>query len=97
MQGFIVFDYASEYAAARTQIGQWLGEGKLKRKETILKGGVSASEEALDYLFQGRNIGKWQEKRGTGNEIRMKLTIEQVNCWSRSRTPRTRHGYKFAL
>ncbi|KAH6623637.1 hypothetical protein F5144DRAFT_368336 [Chaetomium tenue] len=58
MQGFIVFDYAKEYAAARTQIGQWLGEGKLKRKETILKGGVGASEEALDYLFQGRNIGK---------------------------------------
>ncbi|KAH6847253.1 hypothetical protein B0I37DRAFT_354021 [Chaetomium sp. MPI-CAGE-AT-0009] len=58
MQGFIVFDYASEYAAARTQIGQWLAEGKLQRKETILKGGVAASEEALDYLFQGRNIGK---------------------------------------
>ncbi|KAK3290612.1 uncharacterized protein B0H64DRAFT_446919 [Chaetomium fimeti] len=58
MQGFIVFDYASEYAAGRTQIGQWLAEGKLKRKETILKGGIAVSEEALDSLFKGRNTGK---------------------------------------
>ncbi|KAL2134345.1 hypothetical protein VTI74DRAFT_400 [Chaetomium olivicolor] len=58
MQGFIVFDYANEYGAARKQLAQWLAEGKLKRKETIIKGGVAASEEAFKQLFQGGNIGK---------------------------------------
>ncbi|KAG7293726.1 hypothetical protein NEMBOFW57_003783 [Staphylotrichum longicolle] len=58
MQGFIVFDFAKEYPAAMAQIGRWLGEGKLKRKETIIKGGVAASEEAFKQLFEGGNIGK---------------------------------------
>ncbi|KAL2163529.1 hypothetical protein VTH06DRAFT_5587 [Thermothelomyces fergusii] len=58
MQGFIVFDYAKEFPAAQDQIGQWLAEGKLKRRETIIKGGVAASEEAFKQLFQGGNIGK---------------------------------------
>ncbi|KAK4131041.1 NAD(P)-binding protein [Trichocladium antarcticum] len=58
MQGFIVFDYAKDYRSALTQIAQWLGEGKLKRKETILKGGIAASEEAFRQLFQGGNMGK---------------------------------------
>ncbi|KAJ4293050.1 hypothetical protein N0V88_005714 [Collariella sp. IMI 366227] len=58
MEGFIVFDYASEYGDALKQIAQWLAEGKMKRKETIIKGGVGASEEAFQQLFQGGNIGK---------------------------------------
>lgn len=58
MQGFIVFDYAQEYGAALAQLAQWLGEGKLKRKETILKGGVAAADEAFQQLFQGGNMGK---------------------------------------
>lgn len=59
MQGFIVFDFAKEYPVAREQIGRWLAEGKLQRKETIIKGGVAGSEDALNHLFQGKNIGKW--------------------------------------
>ncbi|KAL2019933.1 hypothetical protein VTK56DRAFT_9025 [Thermocarpiscus australiensis] len=58
MQGFIVLDYAKEYPAALAQLAQWLSEGKLKRKETIIKGGVAASDEAFKQLFQGGNIGK---------------------------------------
>ncbi|KAL2141094.1 hypothetical protein VTI28DRAFT_2892 [Corynascus sepedonium] len=58
MQGFIVFDFAKEYSTARAQIANWLGEGKLKRRETIIKGGVAASDEAFKQLFQGGNIGK---------------------------------------
>ncbi|KAL2176584.1 uncharacterized protein P884DRAFT_245044 [Thermothelomyces heterothallicus CBS 202.75] len=58
MQGFIVFDFAKEYPAAREQISRWLAEGKLKRRETIIKGGVAASEEAFKQLFEGGNIGK---------------------------------------
>ena len=58
MQGFIVFDYASQYAAARKELAQWLSEGKIKRKETIVKGGLAKAEQALVDLFKGTNTGK---------------------------------------
>ncbi|KAK3317882.1 hypothetical protein B0T19DRAFT_300921 [Cercophora scortea] len=58
MQGFIVFDYANEYDAARKQLAQWLSEGKLQRKETIIKGGLRVADEAINRLFKGGNTGK---------------------------------------
>lgn len=57
MQGFIVFDYASQYASARAEISKWLSEGKLQRKETIVKGGLRAAEKALVDLYNGVNTG----------------------------------------
>jgi NADPH-dependent curcumin reductase CurA len=57
MQGFIVFDYASRYPEGRKQIADWLAEGKLQRKETIVKGGLKAAEQALVDLYQGINTG----------------------------------------
>jgi NADPH-dependent curcumin reductase CurA len=58
LQGFIVFDYASRYGEARKELAQWLSEGKLQRKETIVKGGLAAAEQALLDLYQGINTGK---------------------------------------
>lgn len=58
MEGFIVFDYADEYPTALGQLAQWLAEGKLKRKETILKGGIRVADEGMVKLYQGGNIGK---------------------------------------
>jgi NADPH-dependent curcumin reductase CurA len=58
MQGFVVFDFADKYAEARKQLAQWLSEGKLKRKETIIKGGITKAEEALVGLFEGKNTGE---------------------------------------
>lgn len=58
MQGFIVFDYISRYGEARKELAQWLSEGKLQRKETIVKGGLKAAEQALLDLFKGVNTGK---------------------------------------
>ncbi|OAL45435.1 NAD(P)-binding protein [Pyrenochaeta sp. DS3sAY3a] len=58
MQGFVVFDYADKYAEARKQLAQWLSEGKLKRKETIIQGGINKAEDALVALFEGKNTGK---------------------------------------
>ena len=58
MEGFIVFDYEKEYSAARKQLLQWLEEGKIKRKETIVKGGLKEAEKALLGLYQGMNTGK---------------------------------------
>jgi hypothetical protein len=64
MQGFIVFDFAKEYDTALAQLSQWLAEGKLKRKETIIKGGVAAAETALQQLFEGVNIGTFSSATG---------------------------------
>ncbi|KAK4924805.1 hypothetical protein LTR66_016435 [Elasticomyces elasticus] len=58
MQGFIVFDFEKEYESARKEMAGWLREGKLKRKETIVKGGLKNAEEALVGLYKGSNTGK---------------------------------------
>ncbi|CAN8105340.1 unnamed protein product [Discula destructiva] len=58
MEGFIVFDHFKQYAAARRQLAQWLAEGKIKRQETIVKGGLKVAEQALGDLFNGGNTGK---------------------------------------
>ncbi|OCT52581.1 putative NADP-dependent oxidoreductase [Cladophialophora carrionii] len=58
MEGFIVFDYAKEYPRALKDLAQWLSEGKIKRKETIIKGGLDQAENALQDLYNGVNTGK---------------------------------------
>jgi hypothetical protein len=58
MQGFIVMDYAKENQEARKQLGQWLSEGKIKREETIVKGGLQNVEKAFNDLFEGGNKGR---------------------------------------
>ena len=58
MEGFIVFDYRDRYAAAREELAMWLAEGKIQRKETIVKGGLGVAEEALLGLYRGTNTGK---------------------------------------
>ncbi|KAI1632173.1 hypothetical protein F4809DRAFT_628939 [Biscogniauxia mediterranea] len=58
MEGFIVFDYAAEYPAARAELGRWLAEGKIKRKETIVRGGLPVADSAIRQLFEGKNTGK---------------------------------------
>lgn len=57
MQGFIVMDYTAQYPEAKKQLAQWLSEGKLKRKETIVNGGLAKAEQALVDLFNGANTG----------------------------------------
>lgn len=58
MQGFIVFDYEKQYSEARKELAQWLSEGKLKRKETIVQGGLAKAEQALVDLYNGVNTGE---------------------------------------
>jgi NADPH-dependent curcumin reductase CurA len=65
MQGFVVFDFEHKYPEARKELAQWLSEGKLKRKETIVKGGIFKAEEALVGLFAGKNIGKFHSVLNT--------------------------------
>lgn len=58
MQGFIVIDYMSRFAAARKELAGWLSEGKLQRREHVLQGGLSAAPQGLKALFEGINTGK---------------------------------------
>ncbi|KAI4223220.1 MAG: hypothetical protein L6R36_005591 [Xanthoria steineri] len=73
MEGFIVFDYASQFEHARADLAAWLCEGKIQRKETIVQGGLTKAGEALVSLYKGSNTGKLlveivpQEQTGKAN------------------------------
>ena len=58
MQGFIVFDHADDYPRARAELAAWLAEGKLKKAEHVLVGGLAVAEQGLVDLYKGVNRGK---------------------------------------
>ena len=57
MQGFIVSNYQSQFEEGLSHLSLWLKEGKLKYKETIVKG-FDKLPSALIGLFSGDNTGK---------------------------------------
>lgn len=61
LQGFLIFDYASQFPDARKELTQWLLDGKLQRRETIIKGGLNAAEQGLVDLYNGINTGELLE------------------------------------
>lgn len=56
-QGFIVSDYEDRFPEGIRQMTQWLGEGKIKYKETIAEG-LENAPRAFIGLFAGENTGK---------------------------------------
>ncbi len=54
---FVIFEFASEYAEATAQLAQWLKQGKLKYRETIVKG-IENAPAAFIGLLRGENLGK---------------------------------------
>ena len=58
MKGFIVFDYAKKYSQGLKDLATWLAQGKLKRKEHIVPGGLEVAPQALVNLYEGANTGK---------------------------------------
>ena len=58
MHGFVVWDYASEFDSACEVLAQWVGQGKIKTRETIVRGGLPMAEQALAGLFEGINTGE---------------------------------------
>ncbi|KAI2463533.1 hypothetical protein F4781DRAFT_437331 [Annulohypoxylon bovei var. microspora] len=58
MEGFIVFDYRDQHPEAKRQLGEWIAQGRLKNKETIVKGGLKVADTAISDLFSGGNTGK---------------------------------------
>ncbi|KAH6984595.1 hypothetical protein BGZ61DRAFT_62690 [Ilyonectria robusta] len=73
LQGFIVFDHAADFPKARAEIAQWVADGKLKKNETIIKGGLKAAEQALVDLYKGVNTGKLLVEVKDPNESPSKL------------------------
>ena len=57
MEGFIVLDYASEFAWARERMARWIREGRLRHKEDIQQG-LENAPRTLMRLFVGDNFGK---------------------------------------
>jgi NADPH-dependent curcumin reductase CurA len=57
MQGFIVSNYQGQFEEGLSHLSLWLKEGKLKYKETIVKG-FDKLPSALMGLFSGDNTGK---------------------------------------
>ncbi|HTZ49644.1 MAG TPA: NADP-dependent oxidoreductase [Verrucomicrobiae bacterium] len=57
VEGFIILDYASRFTEAAQKLGTWKMTGKLKDKQTILKG-LEKAPDAINMLFAGGNIGK---------------------------------------
>jgi NADPH-dependent curcumin reductase CurA len=57
VEGFIILDYASQFMDAAQKLGMWKMTGKLKGRETLVKG-LEKAPEAINMLFRGDNIGK---------------------------------------
>jgi len=73
LQGFIVLDHTAEFPKARAEIAQWVAEGRLKKNETIIKGGLKNAEQALVDLYKGVNTGKLLVEVKDPNESPSKL------------------------
>ena len=57
VRGFIVTQYIKRFAEAQQQLGQWVLDGKLHYKETVVDG-LEKAPEAFIGLLQGANTGK---------------------------------------
>jgi NADPH-dependent curcumin reductase CurA len=57
MKGLIVSDWLDRRAEFEQEVGAYLKAGKLKHKETVVKG-IDQAVDAFIGLFQGQNVGK---------------------------------------
>ena len=58
MQGFIIFDdYAEGFGEFLQQMGEWVGQGKIKFREDLVDG-LENAPQAFIGLLQGKNFGK---------------------------------------
>lgn len=63
IRGFIVIDFMEKFAEGSMQLAQWVIEGKVKHRETIVEG-LENAPVAVNRLFDGENIGKLVVKVG---------------------------------
>ena len=53
-----MFDFADRYHEATVEVSKWLADGKIQRKEHIIKGGLQQAPQGLVDLYKGINTGK---------------------------------------
>jgi uncharacterized Fe-S cluster protein YjdI len=58
MSGFVVFDYAEQYAEATRDLSAWLTEGRLTSVEQTERVDIAEFPAKLQKLFGGENTGK---------------------------------------
>ncbi len=63
MQGMIVFDWRSRYGEALAALGDYLAQGKLKYRESVIEG-LENAPAGLIGLLKGSNFGKQLVKLG---------------------------------
>jgi NADPH:quinone reductase len=56
-EGFLVFQFAHRFPEGQRQVSQWIKEGKIKYRETIVDG-LENAPRAFIGLFHGENVGK---------------------------------------
>jgi len=57
VEGSLIMDYIPKFMDAGQKLGMWKMTGKLKSRETIVKG-LEKAPEAINMLFHGDNTGK---------------------------------------
>ncbi|MDR3498814.1 MAG: NADP-dependent oxidoreductase [Parvibaculum sp.] len=57
IRGFIVIDFMAKYAEGSRQLAEWVAQGKIKHRETIVDG-LEQAPTAVNKLFDGENMGK---------------------------------------
>jgi NADPH-dependent curcumin reductase CurA len=57
MRGFILRDWLDRQAEFEKEVGGYFRAGKLRNKETVVKG-IDNAADAFLGLFQGQNVGK---------------------------------------
>jgi NADPH-dependent curcumin reductase CurA len=63
MEGFIITDHYDRMAAFRADMGQWLRDGAVRYRETVVEG-IEHAPAAFIGLLGGENIGKMLVKVG---------------------------------
>lgn len=61
VEGFVILDHTDRFSEATARLGEWLAQGRLKYRATVVEG-LERAPEAFNWLFDGRNVGKLMVK-----------------------------------
>jgi NADPH-dependent curcumin reductase CurA len=57
VRGFIITDFMARFTEGARQLAEWVAQGKIRHKETIVDG-LEEAPTAVNRLFDGQNVGK---------------------------------------